>query len=82
MPVGEVMSARGHMWLGFASNVGWGILFLGANAWFAGWAAFGLASARLLAYAVHGVFVLGYTIVFINAQRPRGEDRVAMLGEA
>jgi len=83
MPVGQVMSARGHMWLGFSSNLAWALVFLGMNIFLAGWAAFGLASARLFAYAVHGLFVVVYTIAFVNGHRAsRKKDRVGTLHEA
>jgi O-antigen/teichoic acid export membrane protein len=71
LPVGQLMTASGHMWLGFTSNVGWGLIFLGANQvllkW--GWGAFGLASARLLAYFVHTIFSIAYTAIFVLAAR-------------
>jgi O-antigen/teichoic acid export membrane protein len=71
LPVGQLIAASGHMWLGFASNIGWGVVFLGSNAlllkW--GWGALGLASARLLAYAAHTIFSLVYTVLFMLAAK-------------
>ncbi len=78
LPVGQLITASGHMWLGFVSNLGWGAVFLGTNAlllqW--GWGAFGLASARLVAYAAHTIFSIVYTIVFMLAARKRNANVV------
>jgi O-antigen/teichoic acid export membrane protein len=71
LPVGQLITASGHMWLGFASNIGWGLVFLGTTQlllkW--GWGAFGLASARLLAYSAHTIFCIAYIVVFFLAVR-------------
>jgi len=67
LPVGQLITASDHMWLGLSSNVVWGLIFLGTTPlllkW--GWGAFGLASARLLAYSAHTIFCVAYTVVFI-----------------
>lgn len=68
-PVGQLLSASGRMWLGFSSIVGWGAVFLGANALLLRWGSFGLASARLLAYSAHAIFIFPYVIVFIISRR-------------
>lgn len=69
LPVGQLIAASGRMWLGFSSNVGWGVVFLCTTSlllkW--GWGAFGLASARLLAYSAHTLFSVAYAVVFILA---------------
>lgn len=63
--VGELVAAAGHMWLGFFSNIGWGLIFLCATPFMLKWGAYGLASSRLLAYVVHAAFMGGYLIVFM-----------------
>ena len=69
LPVGQLITATGRMWLGFSSNIGWGLVFLGTTPlllkW--GWGASGLASARLLAYSAHTIFSLTYMVFFILA---------------
>jgi len=69
LPVGQLIAASGRMWLGFFSNVGWGVLFLCTTSLLvkSGWGAFGLASARLLAYSAHTLFSVAYAVVFILA---------------
>ena len=71
LPVGQLMAASGHMWLGFVSNIGWGVVFLGTTALFLrwNWGSFGLASARLLAYAAHTIFCISYVVVFMLASK-------------
>jgi O-antigen/teichoic acid export membrane protein len=64
-PVGQFLSASSRMWLGFSSNVGWGVVFLGANSLLLRWGSFGLASARMLAYLTHAIFIFAYVIVFV-----------------
>jgi O-antigen/teichoic acid export membrane protein len=71
LPVGQLIAASGHMWLGFVSNIGWGAVFVGATTLFLkwGWGSFGLASARLLAYAAHTIFCIAYVVIFMLAAR-------------
>lgn len=73
--VGELIAAAGHMWLGFVSNIGWGLIFLGTTPWLLKWGAFGLASSRLLAYVAHAVFMGAYLLIFIFS----GKNAVAVL---
>ncbi len=65
--VGELVAAAGHMWLGFFSNIGWGLIFLGSTPFLLRWGSLGLASSRLLAYVAHAIFMAGYLLFFIFA---------------
>ncbi len=67
LPVGQLIAASGRMWLGFSSNIGWGLVFLGTTPLLLKWGSLGLASARLLAYFTHAIFSLAYSVVFILA---------------
>jgi O-antigen/teichoic acid export membrane protein len=67
-PLGQFLSASGRMWLGFSSNLGWGVVFFGANALLVRWGSLGLASARLFAYSAHAIFIFAYVIVFMAAR--------------
>jgi O-antigen/teichoic acid export membrane protein len=71
LPVGQLIAASGHMWLGFVSNIGWGVVFVGTTALFLkwDWGSFGLASARLVAYAAHTIFSISYVVVFLLAAK-------------
>ena len=64
LPVGELIAASGHMWLGLGSNVLWGLVYVGTTPLLLKWGSFGLASARLLAYFAHAIFQLAYVIFF------------------
>jgi O-antigen/teichoic acid export membrane protein len=68
-PLGQFLSASGRMWLGFSSNLGWGVVFFGANAVLLKWGSLGLASARLLAYSAHAIFIFAYVIIFMTSKR-------------
>jgi O-antigen/teichoic acid export membrane protein len=74
-PVGQFLSASGRMWLGFVSNVGWGVVFLAANILLLRWGSFGLATARLAAYASHAVFIFLFVQLVMIARRGRRTDR-------
>ncbi|MGH9432621.1 MAG: oligosaccharide flippase family protein [Terriglobia bacterium] len=71
LTVGQLIAASGRMWLGFSANIGWGLVFLVTVPVLLklGWGAFGLASARLLAYSAHAIFCGAYAVVFIVAVR-------------
>jgi O-antigen/teichoic acid export membrane protein len=69
LPIGEFLSACGRVWVGFWSNLGWGIIFISSCVWLLKWGAVGLASARMLAYLLHAVFILIYVIIFFISRR-------------
>lgn len=55
-PVGNMIIASGRMWLGFWTNLGWGIAFIGFTYGLLKWGGFGLSAARCLAYGVHAIW--------------------------
>ena len=57
------------MWLGFASNVAWGVAFVTANALLLRHGAFGLSSARFIAYLVQAILLFGYVFIFVIGAR-------------
>lgn len=59
-PVGQVIAASGRMWLGFAMNTGWALIFVGATYLLIDYNSLGLAVARLISYVVHGVWTFGF----------------------
>jgi O-antigen/teichoic acid export membrane protein len=67
--VGELMAACGDMWLGLLINVVFGVLFLGLNAFLIKHGAFGLASSRLIAYAIYAVLMGAYFAYFILVRK-------------
>ena len=89
LPVGQLIAAADHMWLGFGLNTGWALVYFGATSLFLGWGwgAFGLASSRLVAYLAHAVFSLIYAVIFLlSIKKAPGLDksqslRAVTLGE-
>jgi len=65
LPIGEFLSACSLVWLGFWSNVGWGVVFLVSSALLLKWGALGLASARMVAYFAHALFISAYVMIVV-----------------
>jgi O-antigen/teichoic acid export membrane protein len=83
IPAGELITASGRMWVGFASNIGWALLYLGVTALLLRWGSLGLASARMLAYFAHVIWSFGYSFLFVlkaNGDVPIKPRDVGMLG--
>lgn len=74
-PVGSVLAASGRLWLGFAMNAGWAAVFLGATALLVPWGAAGVATARLVAYAVHAVWTFAFAAAFLRSGAGSGAVR-------
>ncbi len=55
-PVGHILIASGKMWLGFWTNVGWGIAYIGFTYGLLTWGALGISAARCLAYGAHAIW--------------------------
>jgi O-antigen/teichoic acid export membrane protein len=51
--VGTAIFSLGRMWIAFALNLGWALVFLGASWWLVPRGAIGLAAAYLFSYAAH-----------------------------
>lgn len=60
IPVGNMIAALGKMWLGCIMNLGWGTIFIITTLVFVRMGAFGIASARALAYLIHAVWTLSF----------------------
>jgi len=76
IPVGHVIAASGRMWLGFCMNLVYAMAVVGASWLLLEWAAFGLASARLLAYAVHAIWTFSYAKEVIGfSMKQKNYDR-------
>jgi O-antigen/teichoic acid export membrane protein len=59
MPVSDLLVSHARMWTGFLMNLGWALAFIAAAFIWRSWGAAGLAGARLLAYALHGIWTIG-----------------------
>lgn len=71
MPVGDVIAASGKMWLGCTMNAGWALIFISSTYLLVAhkMGAFGLASARLVAYAIHAIWTFWFAFRLIRQQR-------------
>lgn len=59
-PVGQIITASGKMWIGFAMNLGWALVFIGGTLFLLDKGSLGLATARAVSYVFHTVWVLGF----------------------
>jgi O-antigen/teichoic acid export membrane protein len=59
-PVGDVIAASGRMWLGCLMNLGWAVAYVGTTTLLVRFGSLGLASARLLAYVLHAIWVFWF----------------------
>lgn len=69
MPVGQVIAATGRMWLGLTMNLGWALVFLIGTWFYVSSGAFGLASARMVAYLVHALWTFAFAYTVIRTSR-------------
>jgi len=77
-PIGNVLAASGRLWLGFWMNSGWAAAFLLATAVLVRSGAFGVASARLIAYGVHAVWTIWFAVRFLRHSRATPAPSVAL----
>jgi O-antigen/teichoic acid export membrane protein len=68
-PVGQIIIAAGRMWLGALMNLGWGVVFIIGTLLLIHRGAFGLATARLIAYLLHALWTLGFGLATIRRTR-------------
>lgn len=60
-PVGQVMIAKGKIWLGWMMNVGWALIYVGLTYLLLDLGALGVASSLLIAYIGHSIWVSTWT---------------------
>jgi O-antigen/teichoic acid export membrane protein len=66
-PVGDVIAATGRMWIGLFMNTCWAGIYVLSTFLFVHWGSFGLASSRLIAYAIHAVWTVAFAYVVIRS---------------
>jgi O-antigen/teichoic acid export membrane protein len=71
LPVGQVITASGRMWIGFAMNTGWALAFLGGTFLLVRYGAVGLATARGASYVLHATWTFGFAIWFLRSGRAK-----------
>ncbi len=64
-PVGQIITASGKMWIAFAMNIGWALIFILGTLLLVDKGALGLATARAVGYIFHTVWVFGFAYYFL-----------------
>jgi len=59
-PVGQIIAASGKMWIGFAMNGGWAIIFVVSTVLLVDLGSLGLATSRAVAYVFHTIWVFAF----------------------
>lgn len=67
-PVGPVITASGKMWISFAMNMGWAIIFILSTLLLVDKGSLGLATARAVSYILHVTWVLAFAIYLIKKE--------------
>jgi O-antigen/teichoic acid export membrane protein len=67
MPVGHLLAASGRMWTILVMNLGWAIAFILGTWLLIGRGALGMASSRLIAYALHAAWSFAYAYFALRA---------------
>jgi O-antigen/teichoic acid export membrane protein len=65
VPPVQAITAAGRMWVVFFTYASYGVLYFGCTWAFVGWGAFGLATARLLAYIANGAWVFWCATTYV-----------------
>lgn len=68
-PVGQTIAASGRMWIGFAMNAGWAIVFILGTLFFLDNGSLGLATARAGAYLFHTIWVFGFAYYLLTSAK-------------
>jgi len=72
-PVGQIIIASDRMWLGFAMNTGWALVFIAGTLLLIDTGSMGLATARMLSYIAHTIWVTVFVIHIIKRRTSLGE---------
>ena len=70
-PVGQIIAASGRMWIGFAMNLGWAIVFFFGTLMMINRGSFGLAFARTVGYIFHTIWVFGFAYYLLTLTKIR-----------
>lgn len=81
-PPVQAITAAGRMWVVFFTYASYGVLYFGCTWALVGWGAFGLATARLLAYIANGAWVFWFATKYIWSSRRPSVVSVATPEEA
>jgi O-antigen/teichoic acid export membrane protein len=73
-PVGQIIAASGRMWLGFAMNCGWAVMFLLGTLILVPSGSLGLAIARAVSYAIHATWTFVFAYYVISQGKAGGQQ--------
>jgi len=65
-PVGQIIAASGKLWIGFAMNMGWALIFILSTLLLVNKGSLGLATARAVSYIVHATWTFWFAIWLIR----------------
>jgi len=68
-PVGQIITASGRMWIGFAMNLGWALVFVAGTWVLIAHGSLGLASARMVAYILHSLWVFAFAYHLLTSAK-------------
>jgi O-antigen/teichoic acid export membrane protein len=68
-PVGQIIAASGKMWIGFAMNIGWALIFILGTLLLVDKGALGLATARAVGYIFHTIWVFGFAYYLLTVTK-------------
>ena len=71
-PVGQIIAASGKMWIGFAMNMGWALIFILGTLLLVDNGSLGLATARAIGYIFHSLWVYAFAIWLIRKRTEIG----------
>jgi len=81
-PVGDVIAASGRMWIGLLMNAGWATVYILSTLLLVHRGSLGLASSRLIAYAIHATWTLVFAAKIIRGARTEMPEPAAELSLA
>lgn len=67
-PIGQIIAASGKMWIGFAMNMGWAIIFVLGTLLLVNKGSLGLATARAVGYVFLATLVYGYAMRLLRTK--------------
>ncbi|CAG0939263.1 Teichuronic acid biosynthesis protein TuaB [Candidatus Brocadiaceae bacterium] len=70
-PVGQFIAASGKMWIGFAMNSGWALTFVVSTLLLINLGSLGLATARVVGYIFHTIWVFGFAYYLLAMVKQR-----------
>lgn len=68
-PVGQIIAASGRMWIGFAMNIGWALVFILGTLLLIGKGSVGLATAKGIAYIFHTLWVFSFVYYLFSVNK-------------